>query len=420
MQKIASIILAAGEGTRMKSSMSKVLHPVCNRPMINHSIDAINSIGIKNIILVVGHKADQVKKALPGFSFVMQKEMLGTGDAVLRTKNIVLKDRSIDSVLVSCGDSPLLTGATLKKVVDKHIATRSGCTLLTAKLKNPTGYGRILRREDDKVVGIVEELDADIYSKVNEEINVGVYCFKKDMLFDALSKLKPNNKKNEYYLTDVIEILAKTDILVNSVSTDDIDEFLGVNTRKDLAKANHVANIRIMNRLMEEGVTIVDPLNTYIEEGVEVGKDTIIYPYTFIEKNVKIGSRCKIGPSARLRPGTVIDDEVKIGNFAELVRSHVGKHSRVNHQCYIGDTTIGKHVNIGAGTIIANYDGKHKYKTIIEDKAFIGSGSILVAPVKVGKGAVTGAGSVLTKNKNVPPGKIVVGVPARILKKHNV
>jgi bifunctional UDP-N-acetylglucosamine pyrophosphorylase/glucosamine-1-phosphate N-acetyltransferase len=417
MRNIAAIVLAAGEGTRMKSSIPKVLHPICGKPMIKYLIDNLNSIGIQKIIVIVGHMAELVKKNLRGVKCVTQPSLLGTADAVVRVKRELLKDKKIQSILVVYGDIPLLSITTLKKLVDRHISTKSGCTLLVSKLKNPTGYGRLLRSNNGRIVKIIEELDASIYEKVIEEINVGAYCFNKDELFKALEKIRPENRKKEYYLTDTIEILAKSNILVDSVETDDQHEFLGVNTRNDLIRAEEVVRRRILGRIMQEGVTVVDPNNTYVEEDVEIGRDTVIYPYTFIDNGVKIGSNCNIGPFARLRQGVMLADEVSVGNFVEIVRSRIGKYTRIRHQCYIGDTTIGKFVNIGAGTIVANYDGKHKHKTIIEDNAFIGSGTILIAPVKIHKGAVTGAGSVVTKNHDVPPGKTVVGVPAKIIKR---
>jgi len=417
MDNIICVVLAAGEGTRMKSTLPKVLHPICGRPMIEYLIESINSIGVRKIIVVVGHKADLVKKNLQGVKFVTQDKLLGTGDAVSRTKKLILKDTKIDAVMVLYGDVPLLSRTTLKKILDRHFATRAGCTLLTSHLKNPTGYGRILRGSNNKIVKVIEELEASIYEKVIEEINVGVYCFSKTALFDSLGKTKTANRKNEKYLTDAIEILAKSNIAIDSVSTDDPEEFLGVNTRNDLMRAGKVLNKRIISRLIDKGVTVIDPDNTYIEEGVQIKKDTIIYPYTFIEKGVRIGPGCSIGPLARLRSGTVLADEASIGNFVEIVRSSIGSRTKIRHKCYIGDTVIGKDVNVGAGTIIANYDGKRKHKTVIEDSCFIGTGTILIAPVKIGKGATTGAGSVITKNKNVPAGKTVVGVPARILRK---
>ncbi|MBU4312345.1 MAG: NTP transferase domain-containing protein [Candidatus Omnitrophica bacterium] len=417
MRNVAAVILAAGEGTRMRSSLPKALHPICGKPMIKYLVDNIRSIGIKNIIVIVGHRSNLVKKELDGVECIKQDKLLGTGDAVAKAKTALLKDKKIDSVLISCGDVPLLKPETLKKIIGRHVSTRSACTLLVSTLKNPTGYGRIMRSSNDRIAKIIEELDASIYEKVVEEINVGVYCFNKDLLFEALGKIKPNNKKKEYYLTDTIDVLARSNAIVDSVSTDDTEEFLGVNTRKDLIEAEMVVRRRILDRLMRRGVSVIDPNNTYIEEGVEIKKDTIIYPYTFIDSNVKIGSECSIGPFARLRSGTVVDDGAGIGNFVEIVRSRIGKNTKVRHQCYIGDTVIGKGVNIGAGTIVANYDGKRKNKTVIEDNAFIGTGTILIAPVRIGKGAITGSGSVVTRNHNVPAGKTVVGVPARILRK---
>ncbi len=416
MKNIATIILAAGEGTRMKSSLPKVLHNICGKPMLEYLIDNVNAIGITKVIVIVGHRAELVKEKIRGITYIKQNELLGTGDAVSRVRSILLKDSKIDNALILYGDTPLLSKEIIKKLIEKHISSNAGATILTAQLKNPTGYGRVIRSSGNKIVKIVEELDASIYEKVVEEINVGVYCFNKRALFYGLEKIKPDNKKEEYYLTDTIEVLTKSNISVESVTTSDTEEFLGVNTRAELCKAELIMRKRILNKIMDGGVTIIDPDNTYIENGVEIKKDTVIYPYTFIETSVKIGSDCSIGPFARLRPGTVIGDKVGIGNFVEIVRSSIGQGTKIRHQCYIGDTIIGRNVNIGAGTIVANYDGRKKHKTIIEDNAFIGTGTILIAPVKVGKAAVTGAGSVVTKNKNVPAGKTVIGIPARLLK----
>ncbi|MBU0759834.1 MAG: NTP transferase domain-containing protein [Candidatus Omnitrophica bacterium] len=413
---MAAIILAAGEGTRMKSSLPKVLHPVCGKPMLQYLVNTIRSAGIKKIVAVVGHKAGLVRDTLKDIKCVTQPELLGTGDAVLKAKTVLMKDKKINTVLVLCGDVCLVTTETLSAIIDRHVSTRAGCTLLTAYMKNPTGYGRIVRNSNNRIARIIEELDASIYEKVIEEINVGVYCFNKEILFECLGKIKPNQRKKEYYLTDIIELLAKSSIPVESVTSNDSEEFLGVNTREDLNKVEQVARRRALDKITLKGVTVIDPYNTYISEDVIIDKDTIIYPYTFIENDVTIGSNCSIGPFARLRPGTLIEDGVSIGNFVEIVRSRIGNSTKVHHQCYIGDTVIGRNVNIGAGTIVANYDGKNKHKTIIEDNAFIGTGTILVAPVRIGKGARTGAGSVVTKNHNVPAGKTVVGVPARILK----
>ncbi|MDO8603337.1 MAG: NTP transferase domain-containing protein [Candidatus Omnitrophota bacterium] len=418
MKNIATIILAAGEGTRMKSCLPKVLHNICGKPMLEYLIDNVNSIGIDKVFAVVGHKAGLVKQNIRGVKCITQNELLGTGDAISITRAALLKDNKIDNVLVLYGDTPLLSQGIIKKLIEKHVSSSAGATFLTAQLKNPTGYGRVIRSSNNKIIKIVEELDASIYEKVIEEINVGVYCFNKRALFYGLEKIKPDNKKEEYYLTDTIEVLTKSNILVESVTSNDSEEFLGVNTRAELGKAELVMRKRILDNIMDRGVTVIDPGNTYIEHGVEIEKDTVIYPYTFIENNVKIGSNCNIGPFARLRPGTVVGDKVGIGNFVEIVRSCIGRETKIRHQCYIGDAVIGKNVNIGAGTIVANYDGKEKHKTVIEDNAFIGTGTILIAPVKIGKGAITGAGSVVTRNKNVPAGKTVVGIPARLLNKY--
>ena len=417
MKNIATIILAAGEGTRMKSSLPKVLHNICGKPMLEYLIDNVKSIGIDKVIAIVGHKAGLVKKNIPGIKCITQTELLGTGDAVSRARSAIVKDNKIDNVLILYGDTPLLSAGIIEKLIERHVSTGAAATLLTAQLKNPTGYGRVIRSSANKIVKIIEELDASVYQKVIEEINVGVYCFNKRALFYGLEKIKPDNKKQEYYLTDTIETLAKSNMTVESVTTADTEEFLGINTRAELGRAESIMRKRILERVMDSGVTVIDAANTYIEEGVKIGKDTVIYPYTFIENNVKIGTDCAIGPFARLRPGSVVEDKVGIGNFVEIVRSTIGRETKIRHQCYIGDTVIGKNVNIGAGTIIANYDGKEKHKTVIEDNAFIGTGTILIAPVKVGKGAVTGAGSVVTRNNNVPAGKTVVGIPARILNK---
>jgi len=285
------------------------------------------------------------------------------------------------------------------------------------KTNNPTGYGRIVRAEGGVVVKIVEEQDATVFEKAIEEINVGVYIFKTAELFDAIKKIKPNNRKKEYYLTDVIEVLNKKNLLVNSVVTEDADEILGVNSRESLAKAYEIFRKRVLAKVVAGGVTVLDPLTTFIDENVTIGKDTVIYPCTVIEREVTIGKNCSIGPFCRVRSGSVVGDDVCVGNFVELNRSRVGASSRIKHQSYIGDTRIGEGVNIGAGTIVANYDGKNKNQTVIKDGAFIGSGTIIVAPVKIGKEAITGAGAVVTKNKDVPDKAIVVGVPAKLLKK---
>ncbi len=415
-----AVILAAGEGTRMKSDYPKILHKMGSKPMLGHVMDNVASSGIKNIFVITGYKSELVEKYVAGRArCVVQKELLGTGDAVWQLKNETALKNKDARLLVIYGDTPLITSETIKKLLAKNNAEKAACTLLTVRISNPTGYGRIVRSHSGAVVKIVEEQDADIYEKAIEEINVGVYIFKCAELFEAIKKIKPNNKKKEYYLTDVIEIFAKKGLLVNTVASGDPDEMLGVNSRRSLAEAYRIYRKRIVNSLIDKGVTILDPETTFIEEKVKIGRDTVIYPFTVIEEDVIIGESCRIGPFCRVRSGSKIDSDVTLGNFVEFNRSQIGSGSRMKHQSYAGDTVIGDKVNIGAGTIVANYDGKNKHKTYIESNAFIGTGSILVAPVKVGKNAVTGAGSVVTKNKNVPANTIVVGVPARILKKKN-
>lgn len=413
-KKIRAIILAAGKGTRMKSETPKVLHTLCGKPMIQHVIDAVRSSGVKDEICVIGHKADLVRKYLGGAKTVVQEKLLGSGDALNRTRKL-LKDFNGD-ILVLCGDAPLVKRETLKRLIDTHSGEGNSCTLLTAIAPNPTGYGRIVRDDRGKITGIIEETEASVYEKTIEEINVGTYCFGGSDIFSFLSELRNNNKKGEYFLTDVISLIYSKNLKIGSVETDDYNEAIGVNSRQDLSIAEEILRGRITATLMLQGVTIKDPGSVYIEEGVEIGKDTTIYPNTIIERNVKIGERCSIGPFARIRPGCELRSGVEIGNFVELVRTEVGDGSKVKHHTYLGDTVVGRNVNIGAGTITANYDGKKKYITKINDGAFIGSGTILVAPIKVGKNAVTGAGAVVVKNHDVKPGTVVAGIPAREMK----
>jgi len=416
MQNIAAIILAAGKGERMKSSLPKVLHPVCSRPMLGYVLDLVSELKIKKITVVLGFGHEQVKRLLkPGTRVVVQKRLLGTADAV---KQALPSLKSFNgTVLVLYGDNPLLKKETVEKLIKHHIESKSAATLLTAKLEKPFGYGRILRDKYSSICAIVEEKDADDFQKEIKEINTGIVCFDKDKLLKSLKYIKPNNVKKEYYLTDIIAILYKSADLVDSVEIADINEALGINSRSELAQANKVMQGRIQEVWMKKGVTIVDPDSTFISYGVEIGQDTTIYPFTVIEKNVKIGTQCFIGPFAHLRPGTQLDNNVSVGNFIEISRSRLGIETRAKHFGFIGDSKIGRSVNIGAGTVTANYDGKNKNITQINDRAFIGSDTVLVAPVKIGKGAKTGAGSVVTRGKNVADNAIVVGVPAKPLKK---
>jgi bifunctional UDP-N-acetylglucosamine pyrophosphorylase/glucosamine-1-phosphate N-acetyltransferase len=319
--------------------------------------------------------------------------------------------------LVLCADTPFIKSGTIKRLLKVHRGSGANATVLTAVIENPTGYGRVIRVEDNTVEKIVEELDASLSEREVKEVNVGAYCFNAHDLADALRKLKPNNRKKEYYLTDSIDILHGQGKKVEAVTISSYDEMIGINSRADLAHAICIKRMQVLSELMASGVTIEDPSTTWVSPDVKIGSDTVIRAHTVIERDVKIGARCRIGPFSRLRPGVRLGDDVTVGNFAELNRTKVGDHTKIKHMSYLGDAVVGTHVNIGAGFIIANYDGKKKHISYIEHGAFIGVGSILIAPARIGKKAVVGAGCVVTKGFSVPAGATVVGVPARILRK---
>jgi bifunctional UDP-N-acetylglucosamine pyrophosphorylase / glucosamine-1-phosphate N-acetyltransferase len=415
-KKIAAIILAAGKGERMKSDLPKVLHPVCSRPMLGYVLDLVQELKIKDFIVVLGYRSQEVKQTLaPGTKTALQKKILGTGDAVKQALPHLRGFKG--TVVVLYGDNPLLKKDTIEKLVEHHLENQAAATLLVAKLDAPGGYGRILRDKYNSLCGIVEEKDADDFQKSIKEINTGILCFDKDKLVESLKAVKPDNAKKEYYLTDVIDILYKKGDLVETLDITDPNEALGINSRVELAQANKIMQRRINEAFMKEGVTIIDPETAFISYGTRIGRDSTIYPFTVIEKNVKIGGFCSIGPFAHLRPGVELQDNVSVGNFIEISRSKLSAKARAKHFGFIGDAIIGKSVNIGAGTVTANYDGKNKNKTIIKDNAFIGSDTVLVAPVCIGKCARTGAGSVVTRGKHVPDNAVVVGVPAKQLKR---
>ena len=415
MKNIAAVILAAGRGTRMKSKIPKVLHEIHSRPMISFVIEALNGSGVrKKVVVVSPMDKNEIKKVFKETDFVIQKKPLGSGDAVKETKKYFKKFKGL--ILVICGDTPLISKETIRKLIDKH-GSKASCTLLTARVKNPSGYGRIIKDHRGNVIRIVEEKDLIGSEDAIDEINVGCYLFDKDVLFSHIERIKMNPNKKEYYLTDMIESLKKDKKKVFSVSCGDSMEFIGVNTMIDLSQAEGFLRKKTLEKFMLEGVTVIDPGSTFIDKEAKIGKDSIIYPNTVIEKDVIIGSSCSIGPFAKIRQGTRLGNKVEIGSFVELVRTKIADGTKAKHLSYLGDAEIGKNVNIGAGAITANYDGKNKNKTIIGDQAFIGVGAVLVAPIKIGKGALVGAGAVVTKGKNVAPGKTVIGVPAHVLKK---
>jgi bifunctional UDP-N-acetylglucosamine pyrophosphorylase/glucosamine-1-phosphate N-acetyltransferase len=427
------VILAAGEGTRMKSKLPKVLHPLAGMPMIRYVLDTTLAIGCPRILMVVGHQSDKVRQELKDYpiEFVLQPEQLGTGDAVKRTKEH-LKDFE-GNLLILNGDTPLISRETLASLVHKH--AEYPVTMLTTMLDNPHGYGRIIRDTYGDVRGIVEEKDASPTQKTVKEICSGIYCFKSNFLFETLEEITPNNVQQEYYLTDVIGIFRKKGVPIHTHSATDPIEVLGINDRIQLAEANRLIRQRVLTEWMQNGVTIIDPQTTYIDRRVTIGRDTTIEPHTIIEGECSIGEDCHIGPFstieqsrlgqgvrvmgycvisqsqirdqavigpfARIRPESVIETGARIGNFVEIKKSTIGQGSKVNHLTYLGDATVGKGVNIGAGTITCNYDGQKKNPTIIEDGVFLGSGTQLVAPVKVGDHSYVGAGSTITQD--VPP-----------------
>ena len=418
MKPVQMLILAAGGGTRMKSETPKVLHPICGRPMIAYALDLVAAAGVKQPIVILGEAADKIRPHLPKeVRVVIQKAPLGTGDAVLAAK------RSLDGLggdlVILYADTPLLRRTTIQRLIETHRKSAATCTLLTAHLADPTGYGRIVRDPTGGlIVGVAEEAEATAQQRAIREINVGPICAKAQALFEALATVRPSQVKKEWYLTQAIGILAKREgAKFQTVRVEKATETFGVNSRLDLAKAAAIIRQRIIESHMANGVTIVEPQVTFIDHGVTIGQDTVIHPGTVIESGVSIGRRCSIGPFARLRSGVVVEDDTRIGNFVELVRTKVGTRVRINHVTYLGDTTVEDEVNIGAGTITANFDGTNKLPTTIGKGAFIGCDTILIAPVKVGPGAVTGAGSVIPKGHDVPSRGVVVGVPARPLEK---
>lgn len=399
----------------MKSARAKVLHDVLGAPLLSYVLTAAHEAGLSDVTIVVGHQADEVKKAAgAGYAFVEQPELKGTGDAVLRCA-AGMADFDGD-VVVLCGDAPLIPPTVLTTMVHLHRHTKAVATVFTACVDDAAGYGRIVRDREGRFRKIVEHVDATHDELLVDEINSGTYVFRARELFEALKTLTPS-KKGELYLPDVLGRWADSGMLVETVRSKNPPEAFGVNTRKDVVAATNYMRWKILDYHLERGVAIVDPSTTFIEHGVEIGEDTIVHPFSVIRRGVKIGARCQVGPFAHLRDGTVLEDEAEIGNFVEVKKSRVGRHSKAKHLTYLGDATIGARVNIGAGTITANYDGKHKHPTVIEDGAFTGCNTVFVAPVRMGKNSKTGAGSVVARGRDIGEGEVVAGVPARPLKK---
>ncbi len=438
MAPLASIILAAGQGTRMKSDQPKVIHPILGKPMLAYTVDTARECGADPVLVVVGFAGQMVIDTMgPELEYVWQHEQLGTGHAVMMVRE-KLASRDGD-LLVLYGDTPLLPAETVRQLVELKRKEGAKAAILTLEMRDPYGYGRIIRDGAGNITGIVEEKDATADQKKISEVNTGVYCFEISELLAALDKLSPRNAQGEYYLTDVFKILVDGGMKVVGFKSDSAEAVMGPNDRVQLARTQNYLKQRINEHWMREGVTILDPDFTYIGPDVTIGQDTVILPGTMILGKCSIGANCTIGPHTRIidsvigpdtliensqvlqsslgkanligpfafiRPGTVTAEQVKVGDFVELKNCQIAPGSKVPHLTYLGDTEVGAGVNIGAGTITCNYDGVHKHRTIIGDGAFIGCNANLVAPVKVGAGATVGAGSTITKE--VPAGALGV------------
>lgn len=438
MSDLVTVILAAGKGTRMKSKLPKVLHKAGGKAMVQHVLDAAVAAGAKRNIIITGFGGDMVRAAVGDKAeYAEQREQLGTGHAVMQAENLLADENG--TVMVLCGDTPLLTGDLLKKLYDEHKKAQAKATVLTAIMPDATGYGRIIRKSSGEVLKIVEHKDATAEERQVKEVNSGIYCFEMKALFSSLKKVTNDNAQGEYYLPDVLEILQKQGEKIWAVAADDYESTLGINSRLQLAGAEKILRRRKNEELMAAGVTIMDPATTYIDADVVVGRDTVIYPMTWLEGKTVIGEECEIGPSIRLenvtignnvtgqftyahdaviddgvilgqfthiRPNTHLAKKVKIGNFVEVKNSNIGEGSKLPHLSYIGDTDMGSGVNMGCGTITVNYDGKNKFRTKIGSDAFVGCNSNLVAPVELADGAYIGAGSTITKK--VPEGTLAI------------
>ncbi|MCD6516008.1 MAG: bifunctional UDP-N-acetylglucosamine diphosphorylase/glucosamine-1-phosphate N-acetyltransferase GlmU [Candidatus Aminicenantes bacterium] len=434
------LVLAAGKGTRFKSHRVKVLHELMGKPMLSWILESVSGLDPEKVYVVVGCQKEEVKREInrKDVAFVHQAEQLGTANAVLAAKDAIKTDLDKDILIIN-GDLPLLRAETLKALVGKHKREKNDLTFMSAEMENPTGFGRLIFDKEGKVK-IVEEREATPEQKKIKEANVGIYVFNAGALLKTLPAISNDNKKGEYYLTDAVEILSQKGSRVGVFQTESPEEIVGVNDRFELASAARKLRLRKIKMLAEEGITFYDPESTWIGEDVKIGMDSVVYPSVVIEGKTVIGKECvlspsvhimdshigdgvkilsstviqesliedhvKVGPFAHLRPETVLKKGSKVGNFVEMKKTVFGEKSKAGHLSYLGDSIVGKEVNIGAGTITCNYDGKKKHRTVIEDGAFIGSGVELVAPVKIGKNAYIGAGSTITKD--VPPYSLAV------------
>lgn len=448
--RTAIAIMAAGKGTRLKSKLPKVLHEVGGKPVLAHVIAAATKIvPAGDVYAIIGHEADRVREALAhtGIGFVLQKEQRGTGHALMSAREALA---SYDLVLVLSGDAPLITPQTIEKLRDFHTSKKAAMTLLTARLDNPAGYGRVIRKsaKSDEVKAIVEHKMLTPAQHKLSEVNAGFYAFDGKVLFDNIDRLSSNNAHKEFYITDMATILGKSRNRVVAVTANDAYEVLGGNTRAELVEIDRHIRRNKCQQLMADGVTIFYPETCVIDSDVEIGADTVIEPSVQLLGNTKVGSDCRIrsysvirnteigdgvsvlpgcvmddsrvrggaivGPYSRLRPGSDVGEKAHVGNFVEMKKTYLGKGSKANHLTYLGDTEVGDGVNIGAGTITCNYDGAHKHKTVIEDGVFVGSDSTLIAPIRIGKGSYIGAATCVTSD--VPPDSLAVGRAQQVIK----
>jgi len=433
---ITSIILAAGEGKRMYSKIPKVLHKVCGIPMVGHVINCARKLSDSDPVVVIGHGAEEVSKAITGVKFVMQESQLGTGHAVMQAENYIIDG----DILILYGDTPLLRPEVLMDMHAAHRAEGYSATILTADINDPTGYGRIVRNGGKLVEAIIEEKDADRSTKLIKEVNSGIYFFSGAELREALKQLDNNNAQGEYYLTDVIGIMRAKGLKIGAYKIKDTEDIMGVNNRYQLSEANEIMRGRIAKKLMMDGVTIVDPKSTYIETSVKIERDVTIYPGCILEGDTviqedsvigpntrikdgkigkgasiqnsivlesSIGESTSVGPFAYIRPGNKIGKHVRIGDFVEMKNSSFGDHSKASHLTYVGDGDVGSNVNLGCGVVFVNYDGKHKHRTYVGDNTFVGCNANLIAPVRINENSYIAAGTTVTKE--VPPDSLAIG-----------